>query len=278
MLKMSENWREHKKWDCHNNIWGHMKLLQSQLTPCHICLRQLFKFFPYWMSAVTCSPSNPSIFLSFGSWGSWCLSQAVIVFYRKVACLPQGHVDTHGTTIYTLTHIGGFPGLCSYHTCFWKKKTELQKKNPTQRQHANPTQKTAPSFERTTFGAAAALMITRSATFLKFNNSCWNKQTAGVILGEGRGIARNTISSYLPCRACVWVTRFISPGTCVWALSDRKHLLILVSGVSVKETSLRVDVHSHTGAVITVDKHVDSSAAPRPSDIWGKIGFAASKR
>lgn len=51
---------------------------------------------------------------------------------------------------------------------------------------------------------------------------------------------------------CVCVTAFITPETRV-GLSDRKHWLIQVSGVWVKEGSLSVYVHQLTGVVSAAD-------------------------
>lgn len=64
---------------------------------------------------------------------------------------------------------------------------------------------------------------------------------------------------------CVCKTTFITPGTCV-GLSDRKHSLIQVSGVWVKESSLSVYVHQHRCCQLT-RQHVDSSAGPFSSDL-----------
>lgn len=46
-------------------------------------------------------------------------------------------------------------------------------------------------------------MITRSGTFLKFNNSCWNKQTTGVILGEGRRYQKHNKQLFTLQSLCV---------------------------------------------------------------------------
>lgn len=65
-------------------------------------------------------------------------------------------------------------------------------------------------------------------------------------------------------RRCV--TTFITPGTRV-GLSDRKHSLIQVSGVWVKESSLSVYVHQRHRCCQCTRQHVDSSAGQFPSDL-----------
>ena len=55
-------------------------------------------------------------------------------------------------------------------------------------------------------------------------------------------------------------TAFVTAGTRV-GLSDRKHSLIQVSGVWVKESSLSVCVHQHTGVVSTPDNMVTHQQA-----------------
>lgn len=65
---------------------------------------------------------------------------------------------------------------------------------------------------------------------------------------------------------CVCVTAFITPGTRV-GVSDRKHWLIQVSGVWVKEGSPVCLCTSAHRCCQRSRQHVDSSAGPFPSDL-----------